>query len=187
MDLRSNALRILVLTTGRVPHCFNFAVDTSMKIVMSNLHFSICRYKHLLLVAGGIGISPFLAVLSDIVHRIKEGKPCMPKNVVIVWAIKRSDELPLLSMLNMESIDPVLLDALNLEIQIYVTRESGPTLVSHDSLVSLYIFIADCPHHLFSACCSFHNVLCFSLDIFVSSQTPVWLYPYVLLMQCYAM
>ncbi|KAJ8420196.1 hypothetical protein Cgig2_021666 [Carnegiea gigantea] len=85
-------------------------------------------YKHLVLVAGGIGISPFLAVLSDIVHRIKEGKPCMPKNVIIVWAIKRSDELPLLSMLNMESIDPVLLDALNLEIQIYVTRESGPTL-----------------------------------------------------------
>lgn len=85
-------------------------------------------YKHLILVAGGIGISPFLAVLSDIFLRLKEGKPCMPKNVVIVWAIKKSDELPLLSMLNMGSMDPVFLDAINLEIQIYVTRESEPQL-----------------------------------------------------------
>uniref|UniRef100_A0A7C9EE32 Ferric-chelate reductase (NADH) n=1 Tax=Opuntia streptacantha TaxID=393608 RepID=A0A7C9EE32_OPUST len=85
-------------------------------------------YKHLVLVAGGIGISPFLAVLSDIIHRLKKGKPCMPKNIVIVWAIKKSDELPLLSMLNVESIDPVLLEALNLEIQIYVTRESEARL-----------------------------------------------------------
>lgn len=83
-------------------------------------------YKHLILVAGGIGISPFLAILSDVMHRLKEGKPCMPKNILIVWAIKKSDELPLLSMINMDSIDPIFYDALNLDIQIYVTRESEP-------------------------------------------------------------
>jgi len=98
----------------------------------------ICRYKHLVLVAGGIGISPFLAILSDIIHRLKEGKPCMPQNVVIVWAIKKSDELPLLSMLNMGSADPVVLDALNLEIQIYVTRESEPKSVSCSSFVTSF-------------------------------------------------
>lgn len=85
-------------------------------------------YKHLVLVAGGIGITPFLAVLSDIFHRLKEGKPCMPRDILIVWAIKKTDELPILSMLNVESIDPILVDALNLEIQIYVTRESEPKL-----------------------------------------------------------
>ncbi|KAL2939583.1 Ferric reduction oxidase 6 [Bienertia sinuspersici] len=83
-------------------------------------------YKNLVLVAGGIGISPFLAVLSDVMHRLKEGKPCMPKNILIVWAIKNSDELPLLSMVNLESIDPIFYDALNLDIQIFVTRESEP-------------------------------------------------------------
>lgn len=80
--------------------------------------------------AGGIGISPFLAILSDVMHRLKEGKPCMPKNILIVWAIKKSDELPLLSMINMDSIDPIFYDALNLDIQIYVTRESEPKVVS---------------------------------------------------------
>ncbi|KAK9669770.1 hypothetical protein RND81_13G153500 [Saponaria officinalis] len=85
-------------------------------------------YKHLVFVAGGIGISPFLAVLSDIMHRLKEGKPCISRNILIVWAIKKSDELPLLSMINAKSIDPILSDCLNLDIQIYVTRESEPKL-----------------------------------------------------------
>ncbi|KNA10876.1 hypothetical protein SOVF_140320 [Spinacia oleracea] len=83
-------------------------------------------YKYLVLVAGGIGISPFLAVLSDVMHHLKEGKSCMPKNIFIVWAIKNSDEIPLLSMINMDSIDPIFYDALNLDIQIYVTRQSEP-------------------------------------------------------------
>ncbi|CAK9153005.1 unnamed protein product [Ilex paraguariensis] len=85
-------------------------------------------YENLILVAGGIGISPFLAILSDILHRIKDGKPCLPKNVLIVWAVKRSNELSLLHTVDMESICPMYSDTLNLEIQTYVTRESEPPL-----------------------------------------------------------
>lgn len=85
-------------------------------------------YKNLILVAGGIGISPFLAILSDILHRVKDNKPCMPRNILIVWAVKKSDELPLLYSLDMESICPFFSDILNLEIQTYVTRESEPQL-----------------------------------------------------------
>ncbi|XP_018622497.3 ferric reduction oxidase 7, chloroplastic-like, partial [Nicotiana tomentosiformis] len=33
-------------------------------------------YENLILVAGGIGISPFLAILSDILHHINDSKPC---------------------------------------------------------------------------------------------------------------
>lgn len=85
-------------------------------------------YENLILVAGGIGISPFLAVLSDILHRIKEGKPCLPKNVLVVWAIKTSEELPLLSAIDTETIRSFSPNNLNLEISIYVTRESEPPL-----------------------------------------------------------
>ncbi|XP_071724737.1 ferric reduction oxidase 7, chloroplastic-like [Rutidosis leptorrhynchoides] len=85
-------------------------------------------YEHLILVAGGIGISPFIAVLSDILHRIKEGKPCLPRKVSIVWAVKKSDELPLLLSFNMESICPSFSEKLDLEICTYVTRESQPPL-----------------------------------------------------------
>ncbi|KAF7144229.1 hypothetical protein RHSIM_Rhsim05G0110600 [Rhododendron simsii] len=85
-------------------------------------------YENLILVAGGIGISPFLAILSDVLHRINDKKPCLPRNVLVVWALKTSDELPLLYSLDMESICPVFSDTLNLEIQTYVTRESEPRL-----------------------------------------------------------
>ncbi|KAF5733131.1 putative ferric-chelate reductase [Tripterygium wilfordii] len=85
-------------------------------------------YENLMLVAGGIGISPFLAILSDILHRIREGESCLPKNIVVVWAVKKSDELPLLSTIDMESICPYFSEKVNLDIQIYVTRESNPPL-----------------------------------------------------------
>ncbi|KAM7481923.1 hypothetical protein LguiB_006506 [Lonicera macranthoides] len=85
-------------------------------------------YENLILVAGGIGISPFIAILSDILHRIKVGKPCLPRNILIVWAVKKSIELPLLHTLDMESICPQFSNTINLEIQTYVTRESQPSL-----------------------------------------------------------
>jgi NAD(P)H-flavin reductase len=81
-------------------------------------------------VAGGIGLSPFLAILSDILHRVRDGKPCRPRNVLIVWAIKKSDELPLLSTVDMETICPRFSDKVNINIHIFVTRESDPPLVS---------------------------------------------------------
>ena len=74
------------------------------------------------MVAGGSGISPFLAIVSDILHRIKTNKPCLPQHVVLVWAIKTSNDLSLLSTVNMGSVD--FSDRLNIEIQAYVTRES---------------------------------------------------------------
>ncbi|XP_031379062.1 ferric reduction oxidase 7, chloroplastic-like [Punica granatum] len=85
-------------------------------------------YENLVLVAGGIGISPFFAILSDILHRVGEGKPCLTSNVLLVWAIKKSNELPLLSTLDMESICAFSPDKLNLDIVIYITQESAPSL-----------------------------------------------------------
>ncbi|XP_058186398.1 ferric reduction oxidase 7, chloroplastic-like isoform X2 [Rhododendron vialii] len=97
-------------------------------------------YENLILVAGGIGISPFLAILSDILHRINDRKPCLPRNVLIIWAVKNSDELPLLYGLDMESICPFFSDMLNLEIQTYVTRESESPLEAGEVTKSVSSF-----------------------------------------------
>ncbi|KAK1311448.1 hypothetical protein QJS10_CPA08g00979 [Acorus calamus] len=85
-------------------------------------------YENLILVAGGIGISPFLAILSDILHRIQDKKPCLPKNVLVIWAVKRSKEFSLLSVLNAQSICPSFYENLNLDIQAFVTQEQEPPL-----------------------------------------------------------
>ncbi|XP_042487431.1 ferric reduction oxidase 7, chloroplastic-like [Macadamia integrifolia] len=84
-------------------------------------------YENLILVAGGIGISPFLAILSDILHRIKEKKPCLPRKVLVIWAVKKSRELSLLSSLDVVSTSPFT-DKLQLEIRKYVTQESEAPL-----------------------------------------------------------
>jgi len=81
-------------------------------------------YENLILVAGGIGISPFLAILSDIIHRIEEGKQCMPKNVLVLWSVKKSKELSLLSGVDAQTISSSVSDKLRLDIQAFVTQET---------------------------------------------------------------
>ncbi|CAM0904501.1 unnamed protein product [Alopecurus aequalis] len=85
-------------------------------------------YENLILVAGGIGISPFLAILSDIIHRIEQGVPCAPKNVLVLWSVKKSTELSLLSAVDAQSISSSVSDRLHLDIQAFVTQESEPSL-----------------------------------------------------------
>ncbi|OEL25115.1 Ferric reduction oxidase 7, chloroplastic [Dichanthelium oligosanthes] len=85
-------------------------------------------YENLILVAGGIGISPFLAILSDIIHRIEEGKQCMPKNVLVLWSVKKSKELSLLSAVDAQTISSSISDKLRLDIQAFVTQESEAPL-----------------------------------------------------------
>ncbi|TKW04578.1 hypothetical protein SEVIR_7G119200v4 [Setaria viridis] len=85
-------------------------------------------YENLILVAGGIGISPFLAILSDIIHRIEEGKQCMPKNVLVLWSVKKSKELSLLSAVDAQTITSFVSEKLHLDIQAFVTQESQAPL-----------------------------------------------------------
>ncbi|KAK9167845.1 hypothetical protein Scep_003036 [Stephania cephalantha] len=82
------------------------------------------KYENLVLVAGGIGVSPFLAILRDIFHHVAESKPCLTEKVLLVWSVKKSDELCLLSSSELEAICPFFSAKLHLEIQIYVTQES---------------------------------------------------------------
>ncbi|KAM0855991.1 hypothetical protein ACQ4PT_049409 [Festuca glaucescens] len=85
-------------------------------------------YENLILVAGGIGISPFLAILSDIIHRIEQGMPCAPKNVLVLWSVKKSTELSLLSAVDAQNISSSVSEKLHLDIQAFVTQESDPPL-----------------------------------------------------------
>lgn len=45
-------------------------------------------FPHLVLVAGGIGITPMLAILSEIVHRRRMGETGGPVRVAFVWSVR---------------------------------------------------------------------------------------------------
>ncbi|GJS23702.1 ferric reduction oxidase 7, chloroplastic-like protein [Tanacetum coccineum] len=82
-------------------------------------------YENLILVAGGIGISPFMAVLTDILNRIKDSKACMPRNVLIIWAVKISKGLLLLRSLDLNLLFPDFYTKLNLEIRFQRPENQG--------------------------------------------------------------
>ncbi|XP_031476001.1 ferric reduction oxidase 7, chloroplastic-like [Nymphaea colorata] len=86
------------------------------------------QYENLILVAGGIGISPFIAIVRDILHRVKERRTCLPKNILIVWSVKRTKELSLLSKIDATSLCAFFPKVLNVEVQTYVTQETEKPL-----------------------------------------------------------
>eukprot|EP01018_Ginkgo_biloba_P023155 Gb_14298 [translate_table: standard] len=89
-------------------------------------------YSTLILVAGGIGISPFVAILRDLFHRLEQGQSCVPTNVWLIWAVKKSKELYILDLVDAESICPGFANKISLEVQVYVTQESEPALENGD-------------------------------------------------------
>lgn len=85
-------------------------------------------YNNLILVAGGIGISPFVAILRDLLHRIKQCQIGLPRNVLLIWAVKKSKELYILDLVDAECICPVFANKISLKLQVYVTQELQPEL-----------------------------------------------------------
>ncbi|KAL2649564.1 hypothetical protein R1flu_017692 [Riccia fluitans] len=80
-------------------------------------------YEALLLVAGGIGVSPFVALIRDLLYRYKNNEPGLPHDVTLVWAVKSHKELRVLDSLHPNSIYPDYAGQLTLNVKAYVTQE----------------------------------------------------------------
>ncbi|PHT53925.1 hypothetical protein CQW23_08387 [Capsicum baccatum] len=83
------------------------------------LSMDFLRYDSLLLVAGGIGVTPFLSILQEI-DSTRSNKNVLPLKIQLVYTIKDSQGICLL--------DPVLQHVFNaeqryLQLKVFVTRE----------------------------------------------------------------
>eukprot|EP00252_Welwitschia_mirabilis_P001020 TRINITY_DN10_c0_g1_i2.p1 TRINITY_DN10_c0_g1~~TRINITY_DN10_c0_g1_i2.p1 ORF type:complete len:679 (-),score=78.75 TRINITY_DN10_c0_g1_i2:333-2369(-) len=97
-------------------------------------------YKTLILVAGGIGISPFIAILRDLLHRTQQGELGLPKTILLVWAVKKSKELSILDLVDETSICPNYSEKMDLIVQVYVTQETEPDLENHINANKIHCF-----------------------------------------------
>ncbi|KAI6675397.1 hypothetical protein NL676_003303 [Syzygium grande] len=83
------------------------------------------RYDSMLLIAGGIGIAPYLSILQEIVSAQGSSRYKFPEKIQLIHVVKRSQEMSLLS-----SISHILrnqsLGKLHLKLKVYVTREEKP-------------------------------------------------------------
>ncbi|KAI8543758.1 hypothetical protein RHMOL_Rhmol08G0242900 [Rhododendron molle] len=105
------------------------------------------RYDSLLLVAGGIGITPFLSILQEVEFVQSSGKKRIPSQIQLIYVVKKSQDICLL-----ESVLPSLLnqksEQFHLKLKVFVTQEqSGATireLVNEFSRVETVNFDIQC-------------------------------------------
>ncbi|KAG9446488.1 hypothetical protein H6P81_012616 [Aristolochia fimbriata] len=101
------------------------------------------RYSSLLLIAGGIGITPFLSILQEVSARNSNKKNMMGTRVQLIYVEKKSKDLIMLS-----SVVPLFLNKSEgqnfIKLQAFVTQEenSGSTLreLLHDLLPGKTLF-----------------------------------------------
>lgn len=89
------------------------------------------HYDALILVAGGIGVSPFVAILRDLLHRYQREQSNLPSDVTLIWAVQKSEELQLLDLVPASKICPDYNQKFNLHVHAFVTREEGPATLEN--------------------------------------------------------
>lgn len=94
------------------------------------------RYDSLLLVAGGIGITPFLSILQEIASAQSNRKYRFPSKVQLIYVIKSSQEICLLN-----SISPLLSNQQSkkwhLTLKVFVTQEEQSSVTVREVLNDL--------------------------------------------------
>lgn len=95
------------------------------------------RYDSLILVAGGIGITPFLSILQELVSAQNSGRYKFLPRMQLIFAVKKAQDICLLN-----SISPLIFnqpaEKCRLKVKVYVTQEeqSGVTVrqvLAHES------------------------------------------------------
>lgn len=79
------------------------------------------RYKNMLLIAGGIGVTPFLSIIREITLDSMHAKNDYPDKIQLVYITKQSHNICLL-----DSVLPQLLDIkqCHIKLKVFVTREN---------------------------------------------------------------
>lgn len=85
-------------------------------------NYFLC-YNTLLLIGGGIDITPFLAIILDIFHRYELEDKDLPQHVHLIWVVQTCKDLDTLKQLSPTSIFPNLHSSnLKIIVDIYVIK-----------------------------------------------------------------
>ncbi|KAG0577508.1 hypothetical protein KC19_5G161700 [Ceratodon purpureus] len=88
------------------------------------------RYKNLVLVAGGAGVTPFIAIIQDLLKRYELQHDGLPENIHLIWCVRRRSELATLRTVKPSQIYSRYLyqgagkGGLTLNLQAFVTGEA---------------------------------------------------------------
>ncbi|KAL2649831.1 hypothetical protein R1flu_017959 [Riccia fluitans] len=92
-----------IFSTRKLHKC-PFSFKASLEGPYGDEHDFYLNYKALILIAGGIGITPFLAVLRDILHRYKLGNDDLPEEITLFYCARKPLDLAILNTLDPRNI-----------------------------------------------------------------------------------
>ncbi|KAG6555840.1 hypothetical protein Mapa_002481 [Marchantia paleacea] len=81
------------------------------------------KYSSLVLVAGGIGVTPFLAILRDILHRHKLRQDHLPTSIQLILCVRNPKDMCLLDTINPSEILADYQDHVQIKVQAFVTSK----------------------------------------------------------------
>ncbi|KAI3942578.1 hypothetical protein MKW92_007409 [Papaver armeniacum] len=83
------------------------------------------RYESLLLVAGGIGITPLLSILRELASTEIKTKSTLPSRIQLIYAVKKSEDINLLIPVSHILLTQPL-GQTSLEVKIFITQDNRP-------------------------------------------------------------
>ncbi|KAE8124309.1 hypothetical protein FH972_019207 [Carpinus fangiana] len=109
------------------------------------------RYDSLLLIAGGIGITPFLSILQEIASAQNSSGYGLPTRMQLIFVVKKSQDIYLLNSIS-SLLQNHSSEGLHLKLKIFVTQEgqSNPTLrecLSDSSQLQTVHLSTKCSNH----------------------------------------
>ncbi|PIM99795.1 Ferric-chelate reductase (NADH) [Handroanthus impetiginosus] len=84
------------------------------------------RHDMLVMVSGGSGITPFISIIRDLIHKGLTSKSKNIPQVLLISSFKTSTDLTILDLILPISGAPSQLSSFGLQIEAYVTREKHP-------------------------------------------------------------
>eukprot|EP00850_Spirogloea_muscicola_P023419 SM000355S13186 [mRNA] locus=s355:81814:87185:+ [translate_table: standard] len=86
----------------------------------------LMKYDELVLAAGGIGITPFMSLLSHLAHRCRQPGVKTPLRVTLVWAVRREEDLHKLGCLDWANTCSQLPEHVRVVQKLHVTGAQAP-------------------------------------------------------------
>lgn len=112
---------------------------------------SFCRYDSIVLVAGGIGITPFLSILQEIASAQSSSRYRFPTRMQLIFVVKKSLDIFLLNSIS-SLLQNQSTERWHLKVRVYVTQEvqdglSLREVLTDSSQVQTVHFSTECSNY----------------------------------------
>ncbi|KAF3340355.1 ferric reduction oxidase 2-like protein [Carex littledalei] len=114
-------------------------LDVSVEGPYSPISENFLRYESVVMISGGSGITPFISIIREFIHRSNSLNIPTP-NLLLICAFKNSMDLTMLDLLLPVSGNVSDLSRLNLKIEAYVTREKEAPISDEQTMIRTICF-----------------------------------------------